>query len=234
MTLRADEQRDAVDAIVALYTLDATAIGGGVHRLVAAARDGATLRYQGVAYRPIPIELDGVDYRAGGTAARPTLAVSRLDTPFVAAALGADDFRGATLRRIRTLARYLDGAPDADPDRHWPAEAWRVERLVRQTRDRLVWQLASPLDLDLVRLPRRQVLRTVCAWVYRRWTGSAWDYSAATCPYTGDTYFDAEDARTDLPARDRCSRRLSGCLARFGRRSVPFGGFVGVGRTRPR
>ncbi len=235
MTIRADEQRASVEAIVSLYTLDATAIGGGVHRLVAAARDGETLRYQDVAYRPIPIEIEGVDYRAGGTASRPTLAVSRLDTPFIAAALAVDDFRGATLQRIRTLARYLDGGPDADPNRHWPREGWRIERLARQTRDRLVWQLASPLDLDLVRLPRRQVLRNVCAWVYRRWNGAAFDYTAATCPYAGLDYFDADDVRVFDAAADRCSRRLSGCTARFGRgAALPYGGFLGVGRTRPR
>ena len=235
MTIRADEPRAWGDASVALSTSAATASGGTGQRLVAAARSGATLRYQGLSYRPIPIEIDGVDYRAGGTAARPTLAVSRLDTTFVVAALAADDFRGATLKRIRTLARYLDDGPDPDPNRHWPVESWRIERLARQTRDQLVWQLASPLDLDLIRLPRRQVLRNVCAWVYRRWDGDAWDYSNATCPYTGDRYYDADNIFTTQPERDRCSRRLPGCVARFGAEApLPYGGFIGVGRTRPR
>ncbi len=241
-SIRADEQRLDVGTVVSLYTIDASAIGGGVHRFTPGVRTGAPLAYGGLEYRALPIELAGVDYRTGGQASRPTLTVSRLDEPFVAAALAVDDFRGATLRRVRTLERWLDGAPEADPERHWPEERWRIEALERRERERMTWRLASPLDLEGLKLPRRQVLRDPCSWTYRRWdaVAGAWDYSEATCPYTGDAYFDAKDRPVSFSppiagARyDRCSRRLSGCRARFPDDDLPFGGFIGVGRTIPR
>ena len=84
-----------------------------------------------------------------------------------------------------------------------------------------------------MRLPGRTVLRDLCAWRYRTWDGSAWDYSAAECPYTGTAYFDGSDTAVNEAEDDVCSRRLSGCRARFGSGSVslPFGGFAGVLRS---
>lgn len=235
-SIRADEQRLAIGTVVSLYTIDAGAIGGGAHRFTPGVRTGAAIAYGGVEYRALPIELGGVDYRTGGAASRPTLTVSRLDEPFVAAALAVDDFRGAELRRVRTLERYLDGAPEADPERHWPEERWRIERLTRRDREGMTWQLASPLDLEGLKLPGRQVLRDLCSWIYRRWdeAAGAFDYAAATCPYTGADYFDAKDRAAAAASADRCSRRLSGCRARFPDDDLPFGGFIGVGRTIPR
>jgi len=236
MTIRADEQRLALGAVVSLYTIDATSLGGDMHRFTPGVRTGQLLTYQGLGYRPMPIDVDGIDYKSDGAASRPTLTVSRLDTPFVAAALSLDDLRGATVKRLRTLERYLDGQTEADPSRHWPEESWRIESLQRQTRESLVWILAAPLDLEGLRLPRRQVLRDICAWRYRRFDAAAskWDYSEAECPYTGAVYYDADDQGVADARADRCSRRLTGCCARFPHGDLPFGGFIAVGRVVPR
>ena len=232
MSIRTDAQRLDVGAVVALFTLDATAAGGQVHRFVTGPWNGAAVDYGGVAYTPAPIELEGVKYGGDGPLPRPRLRMSRLDSTVASAVVDADDWRGAKLTRVRTLTRYLDGEPDADPTRHWPAEIWLIERLARATRAEVVWQLASPIDLDRRKLPGRQVLKDVCAWRYRHWTGSAWDYAGAECPYTGSGYYDVDDNAATDAADDVCSRRLSGCKARFPANDLPFGGFLGVGRTR--
>lgn len=231
-TVRTDEQRLAVGTVVNLYTIDATGIGGSVHRFVPGARNGALITYKALVYRPIPIEVEGIDYGGQGAASRPTMAISRLDQPFVSALVGLDNLRGARVTRLRTMDIYLDGEPDADPDRHWPIENYLIERLTRQDKSKMVWQLASPIDYDKKQLPGRQILRDVCAWQYRHWTGTAWEYKDALCPYTGSSYFDANDNPVTDPAEDKCSRCPSGCQIRFPRQAIPFGGFIGVARNR--
>lgn len=234
MTIREDAQRLDVGTIVSLFTLDATGAGGNVHRYVTGPWEGADVTFAGVTYTAAPIELEGVQYGGDGPLPRPRLSMSRLDATVAAAVLDADDWRGAKLTRVRTLTRYLDGEDDADPTRHWPAEIWLVERLARTDKAEVVWQLASPIDIDRRKLPGRQVLRDVCAWRYREWDGTAWDYTKAECPYTGSTFYDVDDQTTANAADDVCSRRLSGCKARFPANDLPFGGFLGVGRTRSR
>ena len=236
--IRADEQALDADAVVALFALDATALGGAAHRWVAGPWNGASASFGGVVYSPAPIQLAGAKQSLDGPLPRPTLALGRADAAVTAALLGIDDWRGARLTRTRTLARYLDGEPDADPTRHWPADVWLVDRLAEETKERVSWQLASPIDFDGRRLPGRQVLRDVCSWGYRRWVPAAganpgrWDYAAAECPYVGAGTWTDEDAATADPALDRCSRRLSGCKLRFPGEEVPFGGFLGVARLR--
>ena len=166
---------------------------------------------------------------------RPSLTIARLDETLVSAILATDNWRGARFVRLRTLAQYLDGEPDADATRHWPADVYRVERREKETKTEIVFQLATPLDFDNKQLPGRQVLRDVCGWQYRRWDASAGKFTYAhaevACPYRGSNYFDAEDKATGKSG-DACSQRLSGCLARYPDRVVPFGGFIGVGRFR--
>lgn len=232
MTIRADEQRLDAGTLVELFEIDATDIGGQRHRFVPGPWNGASVTFQGVTYTPTPVELAGLRHAAAGAPRRPTLKLSRLNAAVAAAAVGTDSWRGARLKRLRTFTRYLDGETGADSTRHWPAEIWIVERLASATSAEVVWQLASALDLDDRKLPGRQVLRDVCAWRYRERSGSSWDYSSAQCPYTGGSFFDANDNPVDDPEDDVCSRRLSGCKARFPAAALPFGGFLGVGRVR--
>ena len=245
--IHADTQRLNPGTIVSLYTLDATAQGGAVLRFSAGSGGGSEAReavvYQGHRYLPLPVAVSGLKQDGAGPAARPTLKISAVNAATTATLLGMDNLRGAQLTRVRTLARYLDGAAEADPTRHWPPEIYRVEALMSRTKTELSWRLASPLDYDRKKLPGRQILRDVCAWSYRRWDGKAFDYSEVLCPYVGDRYFNARDQAVSDPAKDRCSRRLSGCRARYSHRltfsngqqvqridPLPFGGFPGVGR----
>lgn len=232
MSVREDAQKLDPGAVVALFTLDATAVGGAVHRFVTGPWNGARAVYGGLAYSASPIELTGLEYRADGPSPRPKLVMSRLDAVVAAAALDAEDWRGARLTRVRTLAQYLDGQPKADPDRHWPEETFLVERLAEADGETVTWQLASPIDFEGRRLPGRQILRDVCNWRYREWRNNAWDYTHAECPYVGAAYFDAGDDPAADASDDVCSRRVSGCKARFPGEDLPFGGFLGAGRIR--
>ena len=220
-------------AIVDLFKV--TLEDGSVERYTTGPVDGASVRYGGQTFAPLPITLDGARFVSSGAAGRPTLRVSNLGT-----ATEPRDWHGATIERTRTLARYLDGAAEADSDRHFAVESWVVDRLSSQRRDEVVWQLSSPLDLEIAMIPGRQVLRDVCGWAYRRRVNGAWVNPPAEtgCPYRGTRpdggpFWNAEDEPTNDPAKDKCSLRLSGCQLRFGEHGeLPFGGFAGVARYR--
>ena len=215
-------------AVVDLFTVRLP--GGTVERYTTGRRGSSSVMHGGQAYAPLPIALDGAGFGSSGATVRPTLRVSLLDGTAVPA-----DWQGATIERVRTLARYLDGASEADSNRHWPRESWVVDRLSSRGREEVVWQLSSPLDLELAMIPRRQVLRDVCQWAYRRRQGNAWVNPPADdgCPYRGSSYWNARDEVVTDPADDVCSRRLSGCKLRFGEQGVlPFGGFAGVSQLR--
>ncbi|MCY3591619.1 MAG: phage minor tail protein L [Acidobacteria bacterium] len=226
-----DQKRMDAGAVVELFTVKPQK--GGLQRYTTGPSGEAAVRYGGQDYAPLPIALEGAGYESSGAASRPSLRVSLLGS-------GSADpaaWHGATVERVRTLSRYLDGASEADSDRHWPREAWVVDRLKKRGRDEIVWELSSPLDLELAMIPRRQVLRDVCQWEYRRRKGAGWENPPADngCPYTGGGMWDANDnvVKAGNEKDDACSRRLSGCKLRFPEEQpLPFGGFAGVARFR--
>ena len=234
MSIKADEQRSAPGTIISLYSIDASAQGGSLYSFVPGPFNGERVSFGGHIYTPTPINIDGIAYGGEGAPPRPSLTISKQNRALVFALLGADNLRGATVRRLRTLSQYLDGQPGADPSRHWPVDIYRIEQISKQDRTTITWQLASPLDFDNKKLPGGQVLRDVCRFRYRRYDSGErrFDYGQVLCPYTEARYFDGSDAPVTDPTLDKCSRRLSGCLARYPNRQVPFGGFVGVARVR--
>ena len=225
-----DEQSLTLDAIVALIEIDATALGGQVLRFTTGPISGDPVVFGGVSYRPLPSRITGIR-AGGGRQAEPLLEVALADERLMALIAGRDELTGATVSRTRTLTKYLDGQPGADAGKHWPTDVWRIAGLAKRERATIAWRLISPLAVDGLYLPGRQVLRDVCSWTYRAWTGSGWDYTQAQCPYRGSSYYNLLDQSVTSPAADICSRHISGCRARFGEgTTLPFGGFAGVGR----
>lgn len=228
--LAATAQALEADAIVHLYELDLGLIGGPVYRFTSSAPETGPVSFGGKAYAPTPVETSGFEMTSQGTLPRPTIKVANVSGIFSAAVNEFGDLVGCVIRRIRTFRRFLDGEADADPDAHFPVDVFRVEQKTNQNRVYVEWTLAAAFDQEGRQLPGRQVLQSACPLIYRRWTGTAFDYSAATCPYTGAASFDATGAAVTSD-RDRCSKRLrSGCIQRFGSKPLPFGGFPGVGR----
>lgn len=82
----------------------------------AASNDAAELVWGGQAYRRLPIEAEGFEYKGGktGTLPRPTLRISNLFGTVTAIlnevneATPGNDLTGAKLTRVRTLAKYID------------------------------------------------------------------------------------------------------------------------------
>jgi lambda family phage minor tail protein L len=227
------QQPDA-DSLVALYTLDATEQVGEVFRFVEGTDEQRQpISFQGYEYQPFPIEAEGFAWSGRGTPPRPKLRISNIGG-IVGSLLGpGGDLIGAELTRLRTFRQFLDGQPGADPNAHFEPDIWRVERKTRQDPVMVEWELASVLEQEGQRIPGRQMLRGICTHTYRRWNGVAFDYTRATCPYTGAGYFTEAGVPTTSASKDRCGKRLGDCRLRFGVGAVlPTRAFPGIGTAR--
>jgi lambda family phage minor tail protein L len=179
-------------------------------------------------YVRLPVEATGFDYTSSGSLPRPTLRISNLFSDMttllllVNATTPGNDLGGATVRRIRTLKKFLDGEAAADPNARFPTEIWYVDRKSNENRDLVEFELASKFDLAGVMLPQRQIIANVCQWKYR----------GAECGYTGSNYWNVNDQAVGTLAADVCGKRVESCKLRFGATAeLPFGSFPGAGLT---
>ena len=224
----------APSAIIELFELqlDNTLHGStDVYRFHAGSNANVTgnIVFDSNTYTRLPIQADGFEMRSGGTLPQPTLTIANLDgtmttlLALVNATTTGNDLTGATVRRIRTLKRYLDGESAADPNARFPTEIWRINRKATETRDVVTFELASEFDLAGQKLPKRQIVANTCQWIYR----------SSECSYTGSNYFDVNGNSVSTLAEDVCGKRLASCKLRFGENgTLPFGSFPGAGLTR--
>lgn len=227
-SLASDVQRLAPGDIVELFTLDATELGGPVHSFHAGTNSLRTsVVFGGVPYVPFPIEASGFEMSSKGTLATPNMKVANITGMIGALCKSLDDLVGAKVVRRRTFAKYLDAVnfpggvnPSADASAKFPDEIWFVNRKVGENKLFVDFELSSSMDVQGVKLPRRQVIANCCTWKYR----------GPECGYTGAGYFDLNDAPTTAP-NDQCSKRLVACKLRHGTYAeLPYGGFPGAGR----
>jgi lambda family phage minor tail protein L len=221
------------NAIIELFELqlDTTLHGASTtyywHNGVNAAVTG-NIVFASNTYVRLPVEATGFDYTSSGSLPRPTLRISNLFSDMttllllVNATTPGNDLGGATVRRIRTLKKFLDGEAAADPNARFPTEIWYVDRKSNENRDLVEFELASKFDLAGVMLPQRQIIANVCQWKYR----------GAECGYTGSNYWNVNDQSVGTLAADVCGKRVESCKLRFGATAeLPFGSFPGAGLT---
>jgi len=221
------------NAIIEVFELelDSTLHGASTtyywHNGVNAAVTG-NIVFAGNTYVRLPVEATGFDYTSSGSLPRPTLRISNLFSDMttllllVNATTPGNDLGGATVRRIRTLKKFLDGEAAADPNARFPTEIWYVDRKSNENRDLVEFELASKFDLAGVMLPQRQIIANVCQWKYR----------GAECGYTGSNYWNVNDQSVGTLAADVCGKRVESCKLRFGATAeLPFGSFPGAGLT---
>ena len=231
-----DSQRLAVGAIVELFALDLTALGGSVYYFTPTAKAGGVSPvFQGHTYTPVDIVADGFEVSGRGTLPTPTLRLANTNRALTAVVNTYHDLVGATVIRLRTLAKYLDGEPGADPNAHYQPDIFFIEQKTAHNKLLLEWKLAAAIDVEGQKLPRRTINRSFCQHIYRRVIPGVtvdeetFDYSKATCPYAGSAYFDRNDESTTVE-NDACSKYLTGCRLRFGSEPLPTYAFPGVGR----
>lgn len=237
MTIQTDIQTLSPGALVELYVLDMSIVGGGIARFHAGLATGdQPIVFGGNTYSPWPIKAEGFEYNGKGQAPRPTMTIANVDMSITILNFSYQDLVGCKLTRIRTLAKYLDGQPTADPNAKLPDDIYYIERKARDSDGTIEYELAGIWDVDGIRLPRRQIIANLCPWQYRRWNTqtSSFDYSmAGECGYTGINYFNANDVQVASASQDVCGKRLESCKKRFGVNDpLPFGAFPAAGKIR--
>ena len=173
-----DLQNANPSSIIELFTLQ---LDNALHGATTIYRfhDGSSLKdngeivWAGNSYQRFPIKAEGFEY-GKGQLPRPTLTVSNALGTITAilisvnTATTGNDLTGATVTRIRTLARFIDavnfpsnvnpyGTPDATAE--FPQEIFVIDRKVSENREFVQFELASVLDLAGIRAPKRQCTR---------------------------------------------------------------------------
>ena len=212
-------------------------------------------------YSRVPIKADGFEYSNTGTLPRPTLTVSNLSSTITAllllvnATTAGNDLGGAEVRRIRTLAKYLDSDNFGTP-----------ELAITQANDFLITQDGDNFELNVTgtnptadpnaRFPDER-------WFIDRKSSETrdsvtfelaskfdlagqkipkrqiianicqWKYRSSECSYTGTDYYDVNGNEVTTEAQDVCGKRVASCKLRFGENGeLPFGSFPGAGLTK--
>ena len=239
--INSDFQKLSVTGLVTLYELDATKLGAGIFRWHGhvssdswriiddtVVDDGATVKrdiiWQGQTYSPMPIQTDGLEVRGDGKASTPTLALANningVQGAISALCLQYDDFAGARLTVINTMAKYLDAAnfTNGNPQaaNEYRKQVWFVEAKTSENRSAVVFELSNPVDFEGARIPSREITN-YCHWaVHGRYRGQE-------CQYMGAARFTDRGVPTTDPAKDKCGGRLSDCRIR--NNEGRFGGY---------
>ena len=165
-------------AIIELFTLQlSTALHGAntIYRFHSGSNLNANgqIVWNGNSYLRFPIQATGFAFQKGQLP-RPKITISNA-TGLISAILlsgnettTGNDLTGATVTRIRTLAKFLDAAnfadgtnATADPNAEFPQEIYVVDRKSTETREVVEFELAAPTDLAGVRIPGRQATRSI-------------------------------------------------------------------------
>ena len=174
-----DLQKINPSSVIELFTLQlSTALHGAntIYRFHAGTNynSNADIIWAGNTYNKMPIQAEGFAYQRGQLP-RPNLTVSNALGTITAILLTVNqtttgnDLTGATVTRIRTLARYLDavnfsggtnplGTPD--PTAEFPQEIYKIDRKSAENREIVEFELAAVFDLAGIRAPKRQCTRT--------------------------------------------------------------------------
>ena len=173
-----DLQNINPSSIIDLFTLTTTAALHGsasTYRFHAGSslNSNGEIVWAGNSYLRFPVEATGFKYQKGQLP-RPTLTVSNALGTITSILLTVNetttgnDLTGATVTRIRTLAKFLDavnfaggvnpyGTPDATAE--FPQEIYLIDRKSQENREIVTFELATPSDMAGVRAPKRQCTR---------------------------------------------------------------------------
>ena len=165
-------------AVIELFTLQlSTALHGAntIYRFHAGSNLNANgkIVWASNEYLRFPVQASGFAFQRGKIP-RPKITISNA-TGLMSSILlevnnttTGNDLTGATVTRIRTLARYLDAInfadqnnPTADSNAEFPKEIYSIDRKSTENREIVEFELAAPTDLAGVRIQGRQAPRNL-------------------------------------------------------------------------
>ena len=163
-------------------------------------------------YLAIPMMIDGLDIQSSGASNRPALTIANVGTIFSSQVgdFKNDDLIGKRIRRRRTLRKYLVGEADDTgatvASIEFPRQDYIIDRISSETNVSITFEVATPFDLEGIKLPRRVVVGKYCSWKYQghdngigggctwKLTGGVNYKGSDNNTYTHNAYFDVNDS----------------------------------------
>ena len=236
-TIESAAQSSAPGDRVDLYRLDATSLGGPLLGFVHGTVGDAVVHYDTAPYQPMHIKASGFEWSGDGDRPTPSLTLTGDPETITPLLLAHGRLQGCGVTRTRTLTRFLDGQPDADPDAYWAQDVFAIDRTLRNGPE-FTFELRSATDVRGQMIPGQQAVKRFCRRRYRVWDASAnggmggYDYSGVACPYAGGLAFNAQGQAVAAPL-DACGKLLGDCKLRFGAHGVlPTKALPGLARVR--
>lgn len=228
MSLEQDVQQPAPGTLIDLYELDLTYAGFAVP--VIRFYPGLDANYGELVfdtntYAALALTITGFESSSDGPMPRPVMTISNVDGYMSSQMKLYNEFLGAKVTRIRTMAKYLDNGsnPDTTAVKY---EIYFVEQKKSENNVSVQFELASAVDIMDKQLPGRLMVANTCAWRYK----------GVECGWPGtdpSKWYDATDDPVGSSGEDSCGKRLASCKLRWGDTAeLPYGGFPAIGRTR--
>jgi lambda family phage minor tail protein L len=124
-------------------------------------------------YVPYPVVADGFDIKVSGAITRPTCSFSNIGNNFTTliGTTDIDSLIGKKLIRRLTLKKYLAGE-SADTGSgaqsiEFTRQVWTISKIMSKDNMAIIFELASPFDLQGVKIPARQIVANACPWQYQ-------------------------------------------------------------------
>ena len=131
--------------------------------------------WQSIAYKPVPIEVEGFEVNGNGQLARPKIRIANVDYLITSLLQNNQDLIYGKIVRKRTFLKYLDdvnfdgGNPfaEADSSAEISEEEYIISQKTSENKLYVEFELTSPLDLDNYEINNRVILGKYCSWLYR-------------------------------------------------------------------
>jgi lambda family phage minor tail protein L len=181
-------------AMLELFELDCSFLGGPHYYFY----NGTNNKFQpvifnGVEYTAFPLEVSGFEIDGKGSLPRPRLRMANINGFVSSLMLQNNVIIGGKFIRRRVAARFIDavnfpgnknpyGLPD--PTAAFPDEIFYVNRKITENNVLVEFEMTTPLEIDNVKLPNRQILSNICPFRYR---------DGSSCGYTSTPVADYTD-----------------------------------------
>lgn len=155
------------DSLIELYELEISSVTYYLFSEFNAVNVDGSILFDGNTYDPFPIEMTGVEYNADGAQNRPKLVLANIVSLLSSGLLGSDfamdDLVGARVTKRTTFDKYTGAVTPYE----FPKQVYIIDRILSKNNILVELELASPFDLQNVRIPNRVVVGKYCPWTYK-------------------------------------------------------------------
>lgn len=193
---RADLNKQLVsllpDSIVDLYEIDFSSVqtdfeqlkdlyninigSESVYRFCPAQNGNNPIVWQGYSYQPLPIQVEGFEFKSNGSLPRPTLAIANPEGMFSKILRANQDFANCKVTRKRTYVGFLDEINfpggvnpfgSSQVDSHLPDDVFFINNKKIENKEFIQFELVSALELQNTLVPARTIFSNYCGFSYR-------------------------------------------------------------------